>query len=109
MNGNGHDFDAIVNHMPRVFIREEDPVIPPGPEDQAAFNLQTWASMPEVADVFLPWLEARIEALDDEEAANVRDHPGLLVAKGRRLEAKWMREQFHLWRGQPRKRPDAKE
>lgn len=101
-------FDAAVSFLPKIRIMRDDPE-PPDPEADLAFNIGPWARSPECADLFLPWIEERIEQLDREEAEAVRSHPDLLLTKGMRMEAKAIRDQFHKWRGTSRKAPGAKE
>jgi hypothetical protein len=110
-NGNGTDkrFSDIAGSFATQRLHVDPPEPSPDPEDVTASNLQSWASMREVADTFLPWLNERIDLLDDQEEVSARDHPALLLAKGRRLEAKYVRDMFHQWRGQPHTRPAAKE
>ena len=99
-------FNNLTARFNRVTIAPEDEPLPPDPEDVVAHELQVWASAAEVKDTFIPWLEARIDALDDMEAESARDHPSLLLAKGRRLEAKYIRSMFHQWRGTTGNGPD---
>jgi hypothetical protein len=101
-------FDNAVKALMPTRVLPPEEVIP-DPDADLANNLNPWASMRECEEHFLPWLEQRIEDLDQEEAASVRSHPDMLVAKGRRLEAKALRDRFLMWRGTSRKAPGAKE
>ena len=102
-------FQALTSRFSPVRVAPEDEIVPPDPEDVVAHELQVWASAPEVADTFIPWLEARIDAWDGVEEDSARDHPALLLAKGRRLEAKFIRSMFHQWRGTTSDGPGKKE
>lgn len=96
------DFDTIANRMTRVSISPEDEPAPPDPEDGLSRDLHVWAKDRIVDDVFLPWLNDHIDELDEVEASVAKDHASLLLAKGQRLEAKWLRDEFLKWRGTPR-------
>ena len=97
------DFDALAARFPRITVTPPEDETPPDPEDTVAAALATWASAAVVADVFIPWLNARIDVLDDEETVVAKDHAALLLAKGQKIEAKLLRDQFLMWRGTPRK------
>lgn len=102
-------FLRVAASMNRVNVREKEPEPIPDPEDLIAGELHGWATMPECGDSFLPWLQERIDTLDAIEDESAKDHAALLLAKGARSEAKYLREKFHQWRGTTAQRGPAKE
>ena len=97
-------FHNVVTAVQPSRWREQEPETP-DPEADLAANLGPWTEEGPCGEHFLPWLEDRIEMLDLEEANAVRSHPDLLLTKGRRMEAKFLRDQFLKWRGTSRTRP----
>lgn len=95
-------FHSVARYLMPVRIVKDEP--PPVDREAALANdIQVWAADDTCSDLFLPWIEARIEQVELEETASIRSHPDLCYQKGRKGELLFIRDQFRKWAGTTRK------